>query len=243
VFNPIKGFSLSTTLEYTGGLLGGTVNYYRPSLDFRYFHPINKGRNTIAFRVLTSYVHGYGGVAVPYYQRLFLGGDFDIRGFDFREITPIAFITHNVTTTDASGNSVTALADDVVYVGGDTQAVMNLEYRIPIVSQIVTLAPFFDAGNTWVWDKGQLTRHILNTATGQFDTVPVQLLPGTNSGIRTSTGLELQIMLPVIRAPFRIIYAENPNRINGTFVGPTFGLPFSINQKAHDFKFTIGRTF
>jgi outer membrane protein insertion porin family len=120
---------------------------------------------------------------------------------------------------------------------------MNLEYRIPIVSQIVTLAPFFDAGNAWVWDKAQLTRHILNPATGQLDTVPVQFLPGTNSGIRTSTGLELQIMLPVIRAPFRIIYAQNPNRINNTFVGPTFGTPFSINQKAHDFKFTIGRTF
>jgi outer membrane protein insertion porin family len=243
VFNPTRGFSMSTTFEYTGGVLGGTVNYYRPSLDFRYFHPINKGRNTIAFRVLTSYVHGYGGVSVPYYQRLFLGGDFDVRGFDFREITPIAFITHNVTTTDSSGNSVTALTDDVVYVGGDTQAVMNLEYRIPIVGQIVTLAPFFDAGNAWVWDKAQLTRHILNTATGQFDTVPVQFLPGTNSGIRSSTGLELQIMLPVIRAPFRIIYAENPNRVHNTFVGPTTGMPFSIIQKAHDFKFTIGRTF
>jgi outer membrane protein insertion porin family len=242
VFNPFRGFSLTTTLEYTGGVLGGTVNYYRPSVDFRYFHPINKGRNTIAFRVLTSYVHGYGGVSVPYYQRLFLGGDFDIRGFDFRAITPIAFIVRNVTTTDAQGNSVTSPTDDVVYVGGDTQAVMNLEYRIPIVGQIVTLAPFFDAGNAWVTDKSQLTRHVLNSS-GGFTTVPVSFLPGTNSGIRSSTGLELQIMLPVIRAPFRIIYAQNPNRIHETFLGPTTGLPFTIDQKAHDFKFTIGRTF
>src|SRR5262249_40220192 len=44
---PIKGASLSTTYEYTGGLLGGTVNYYRPALDFRYFHPTNKGKNVI----------------------------------------------------------------------------------------------------------------------------------------------------------------------------------------------------
>lgn len=242
VFNPTKGFSMSTTLEYTGGVLGGTVNYYRPSLDFRYFHPINKGRNTLAFRLLASYVHGFGGVSVPYYQRLFLGGDFDIRGFDFREITPIAYIVRNVTTTDAQGNSVTNPTDDVVYVGGDTQAVMNFEYRIPIVGQIVTLAPFFDAGNAWVTDKAQLTRQVLNSS-GQFNTVPVQFLPGTNSGIRTSTGLELQIMLPVIRAPFRIIFAENPNRIHGTFLGPATGTPFSIIEKAHDFKFTIGRTF
>jgi outer membrane protein insertion porin family len=193
-------------------------------------------------RVMTSYVHGFGGTSVPYYQRLFLGGDFDIRGFDFREITPIAYITRNVTTTDANGNGVTQPFDDVVYVGGDTQGVMNLEYRIPIVGQFVTLAPFFDVGNAWVTNKAALTRHIVDS-NGQIASVPVKFLPGTNSGVRTSTGLELQIMLPVIRAPFRIIYAENPNRIHNTFIGPTTGSPFSITEKAHEFKFTIGRTF
>ena len=193
-------------------------------------------------RFMTAYVHGFSGTSVPYYQRLFLGGDFDIRGFDFREITPIAYLVHNITTTNAQGVSVTQLGDDVVYVGGDTQAVYNLEYRIPIVGQIVTLAPFFDAGNAWVIKKGQLTREILNSD-GTFTAVPVKFLPGTNSGIRTSTGIELQILLPVIRAPFRIIYAENPNRINGTFHGLLTGAPFTISEKANNFKFTIGRTF
>ena len=241
-FNPTGGYSVSTTFEYTGGLLGGTVNYYRPSVDFRYFHPMNRRRNTFAMRFLTSYVHGFSGTSVPYYQRLFLGGDFDIRGFNFREITPIAFLVHNITTTDASGNSVTKLGDDVVYVGGDTQAVANFEYRIPIVGQIVTLAPYFDIGNAWVVQKGQLTRQVLNSD-GQLIPVPVRFLPGTNSGVRTSTGVELQILLPVIRVPFRIIYAQNPNRINGTFYGQLTGAPFTISEKANNFKFTIGRTF
>lgn len=241
-YSPSSGWSFSTTFEYTGGVLGGTVNYFRPAADFRYFHPINRGRNTIAMRFMTAYVHGFSGTSVPYYQRLFLGGDFDIRGFDFREITPIAYLVHNITTTNAQGVSVTQLGDDVVYVGGDTQAVYNLEYRIPIIGQIVTLAPFFDAGNAWVIKKGQLTREIFNSD-GTFTAVPVKFLPGTNSGIRTSTGIELQILLPVIRAPFRIIYAENPNRINGTFYGQLTGAPFTISEKANNFKFTIGRTF
>ncbi|HEY2384715.1 MAG TPA: outer membrane protein assembly factor BamA [Terriglobia bacterium] len=241
-YAPSRGWSLSTTFEYAGGPLGGTVNYFRPAMDFRYFHPINRGRNTIAMRFTTAYIHGFSGTSVPYYQRLFLGGDFDIRGFDFREITPIAYLVHNVTTTNAQGVSVTQPGDDVVYVGGDTQAVLNLEYRIPIVGQIVTLAPFFDAGNAWVIKKGQLTRKILNSD-GTFTALPVKFLPGTNSGIRTSTGIELQILLPVIRAPFRIIYAENPNRINGTFSGQLTGAPFTISEKANNFKFTIGRTF
>jgi outer membrane protein insertion porin family len=71
----------------------------------------------------------------------------------------------------------------------------------------------------------------------------VRFLPGTNSGVRTSTGIELQVMMPVIRAPFRLIFAVNPNRIHSTFYGQATGIPFSINEKAHDFKFTVGRTF
>src|SRR5499427_5066598 len=94
--SPTNGSSLSTTFEYAGGILGGTVNYYRPTLDYRFFHPMNKGRNTLAIRFLSSFVSGFRGTAVPYYQRFFLGGDFDIRGFDFRQITPIAHVVRTV---------------------------------------------------------------------------------------------------------------------------------------------------
>src|SRR5262249_17932996 len=98
--SPTNGSSLSTTFEFTGGLLGGTVNYFRPTIDYRFFHPMNKGRNTLAVRFLSSFVSGFQGTAVPYYQRFFLGGDFDIRGFDFRQITPIAYVVRNVNVTD-----------------------------------------------------------------------------------------------------------------------------------------------
>jgi outer membrane protein insertion porin family len=239
---PIKGASFSTTFEYTGGLIGGTVNYYRPALDFRYFHPINKGKNVVAFRVLGSFIHGFNGTAVPYYQRFFVGGDFDIRGFDFRAISPISFITRNVTSTDAQGNTVTQPFDDIVYVGGDTQGIFNAEYRIPIVANVLTLAPFFDLGNTWVLKKDQLARRVL-TSDGQLVKQPVTFLAGTNSGLRTSTGLELQILLPLINVPFRLIYAINPNRLDRDFAGPITGVPFGIHERFNNFKFTIGRTF
>jgi outer membrane protein insertion porin family len=239
---PTGGSSLSTTFEFTGGLLGGTVNYYRPTLDFRYFYPTNKGRNVLAVRLLGSFVHGFQGTAVPYYQRFFVGGDFDIRGFDFRAVSPIAFITRKVPSTDAQGNAVSQVVDDIVYVGGDTQGVANVEYRIPIVGQVLTLAPYLDIGNAWVLKKDQLTRQIVNSQ-GQLVRQPVVFLPGTNSGFRMSTGLELQILLPIINVPFRVIYAINPSRLNSNFVGPTTGVPFGIHEKFNEFKFTIGRTF
>ena len=241
--SPTSGSSLSTTFEYTGGLLGGTVNYFRPTLDYRFFHPMNKGRNTLAVRFLSSFVSGFRNTAVPYYQRFFLGGDFDIRGFDFRQITPIAYVVRNVNVTDPeTGNTVSRPFDDVVYVGGDTQGVLNLEYRIPIIGRVFTMAPLFDIGNSWVLKKNQLTRQVFNSE-GVLTTEQVRFLPGTNSGFRSSTGIELQVMMPVINAPFRLIFAVNPNRIHSLFYGQATGLPFRIEEKAHDFKFTVGRTF
>jgi outer membrane protein insertion porin family len=241
--SPTSGYSLSSTFEYTGGFLGGTVNYLRPTLDYRFFHPMNKGRNTLAVRFLSSFVTGFRGTAVPYYQRFFLGGDFDIRGFDFRQIGPIAHVVRTINAVDPeTGNVVSRPFDDVVYVGGDTQGVMNVEYRIPIIGRVFTMAPFFDIGNAWVARKNQLTRQVFNSE-GVLTTEQVSFLPGTNSGFRTSTGVELQVMMPVINAPFRLIFAFNPNRIHSQFFGTATGLPFRIDEKAHDFKFTVGRTF
>ena len=219
------------------------MNYFRPTVDYRYFRPMNKGRNTLAIRFLGSFVNGFGGTAVPFYQRVFMGGDFDIRGFDFRQITPIAHVVRNIAVTDPeTGNAVTRPYDDVVYVGGDTQGVLNLEYRIPIIGRVFTMAPFFDIGNAWVVKKNQLTRQIRNSE-GGLATEEVRFLPGTNSGFRTSTGVELQVMMPVINAPFRLIFAFNPNRIHSLFYGAATGIPFRIDEKARDFKFTVGRTF
>jgi outer membrane protein insertion porin family len=241
--SPTSGSSLSTTFEFTGGFLGGTVNYFRPTLDYRYFRPMNKGRTTLAVRFLGSFVSGFNDTSVPYYQRFFMGGDFDIRGFDFRQITPIAHVVRQIAVTDPeTGNAVTRPYDDIVWVGGDTQGVMNIEYRIPIVGRVFTMAPYFDIGNAWVARKSQLTRRIFNSD-GQIVTDQVKFLPGTNSGFRTSTGVELQVMMPVINAPFRLIMAFNPNRINSIFHGSATGLPFEIREKGRDFKFTVGRTF
>jgi len=241
--SPTSGSSLSATFEFTGGPFGGTVNYFRPTVDYRNFRPMNKGRNTLAVRFLGSFVNGFGGTAVPYYQRVFMGGDFDIRGFDFRQITPIAHVVRNIAVTDPeTGNAVTRPYDDVVYVGGDTQGVLNLEYRIPIIGRVFTMAPFFDIGNAWVVKKDQLTRQIRNSE-GALVTEQVRFLPGTNSGFRSSTGVELQVMMPVINAPFRLIFAFNPNRIHSLFYGHATGIPFRIDEKARDFKFTVGRTF
>jgi outer membrane protein insertion porin family len=239
---PFSGQSLTATMEFTGGFLGGNVNYYRPSVDYRFFVPMNRRRNTLAFRFLGSFVTGFSNTAVPFYERFFLGGDYDIRGFDFRAISPIAVVKRFVDVLDPeTGLNIKRPFDDIVYVGGDTQGVMNLEYRIPVVGPI-TLAPFLDVGNSWVARKNQLRREIIDSD-GRVTIENVRFLPGTNSGFRASTGLEVQVVMPVINAPFRLIFAFNPSRISRTYIGDTTGLPFFISEPKRDLKFTVGRTF
>jgi outer membrane protein insertion porin family len=120
----------------------------------------------------------------------------------------------------------------LVSIGGDTSVTSNLEYRIPIVSQ-VTFAFFTDFGLTFDAQPGQLRQSvagqsIINGASygcptfvngacfgGQSVSFPIELktVPGTNFVPRMSNGAELQVILPIVNAPFRIFYAYNPLRL------------------------------
>ena len=236
---PHTGQSVQATFTFTGSFLGGNVNYIQPFFEYQFFKPMNRYRNTLAFRFQTAYIQGFGGTSSPFYQRFFMGGDFDIRGFDFRSISPIAFVTR---TTFDSFTGQPIQSDDIAYVGGDTMAVANLEYRIPLGGPMFTLAPFVDAGNSWVTRKGQLAREVVQPD-GTIQKEEVRFLPGTNSGIRLSTGIELQVMMPVINAPFRLIYGFNPLRLNRVVTTPTTGQKIFLREEDGGFKFTIGRTF
>src|ERR1035438_10593123 len=96
--------------------------------------------------------------------------------------------------------------------GGDTQVVTNFEYRIPIIGPVI-LPPFVDAGMNRILRPSQLTMDPSRVAdlNNQFPQSgfdgKVQIAPGTQR-VRVSTGLELQVMLPVVNAPFRLYRSE-----------------------------------
>jgi outer membrane protein insertion porin family len=50
-------------------------------------------------------------------------------------------------------------------------------------------------------------------------------LPHTNYVVRMSTGAELQVILPVVNAPFRLYYAYNPLRVDTEALAPNFITP------------------
>jgi outer membrane protein insertion porin family len=109
--------------------------------------------------------------------------------------------------------------------------IINAEYRIPIAGPL-SVAAFYDVGISRVSQPSKL---------GYFGTGTVSLIQSTNGVIRGSTGVEIQFLLPVVSAPFRLIFAYNPQRLDGTLYLGT--IPIQVREPSHDIKFTIGRSF
>src|SRR5262245_47528963 len=239
--NPTHGRSLFYSLSLEGGpLLRGNVQAITNVFETKYFRPINKKRNVLGFRFLTSFATGYGDRVLPPFNRFFLGGEDTVRGFDIRTIGPIAFIPvagtqpfffQDPTQLDSFGNprlrqvNVPLLVYNFTFPGGDTQAVSNLEYRIPIVGP-VSAALFFDAGENGILRRGQLQidpsgfQQLEAQFTGAAINRTLGLAPGSNFKLRTSTGIEFVVQLPIVNAPFRIYWAYNLNRFHQTIVAP-----------------------
>jgi outer membrane protein insertion porin family len=150
--------------------------------------------------------------------------------------------------------------------GGDFHSVGNFEYRMPVFGP-VTMALFADAGINKILRPGELTMEAtqVDNLNAQFPQAgfdgKVRIVPGTQK-MRASTGVELQVLLPVVQAPFRVYFAYNPSTFRDYLQPPivadrssfpnyatfansvaTFGQATPFFEKRTMFRFTIGRTF
>ncbi len=283
---PTGGKSLSLSLQFSGGPLGGNVNQIEPILDAKYFRKGLKPGHVIGMHVVGRFLTGYGGKTASPTNRFYIGGENDIRGFDIWGISPIAYVptqgTINVLNNDGTPRQQKYLDStgavsyvnvtqsipsyQLVFPGGDTSVVTNFEYRIPIFGP-VTLAAFLDAGiNKLALTSGlKLNPDRIATLNGLFPEAAFAdkalVAPGTQAP-RMSTGLELQVLMPVVNAPFRVYYAYNPLTVreyiqppfvadrsyfpnNATFLNSlaTYGQAQPFFEKRGMFRFTVGRTF
>ena len=88
---PHSGQSFFLAADISG--IGGNVQMIRPITEYKQFIPVNHGRNVVGFRLQGSLITGYGGNVAPPFERFYMGGDTDLRGFDIRSVSPIAFLT------------------------------------------------------------------------------------------------------------------------------------------------------
>jgi outer membrane protein insertion porin family len=177
--SPHHGHQMTLGAELAG--LGGTVRSIRPVISYKQFIPMQKGRNAIGFNLQASYISGFGGLVAPPFQRFFMGGEYDIRGFDIRSISPVAFLpsSNAITLTNPDGTpvpknplnprqgnwTVPIPVDQIVFPGGDLSFSTNLEYRITIAGP-VAIVPFVDTGLDPIVRRSQL-----QIATAQYQGV------------------------------------------------------------------------
>ncbi|MGP0020106.1 MAG: outer membrane protein assembly factor BamA [Candidatus Sulfotelmatobacter sp.] len=248
--SPHKGHQMTLGVEFAG--IGGTVHSVRPIVQYKKFIPVQNRRNAIGFNIQGSFISGWGGLVAPPFQRFFMGGENDIRGFDIRSVSPVAFLPSSnvITLTNPDGTpvpknpanprlgnwTIPIPVDQIVFPGGDLSVFTNLEYRITIAGP-VAIVPFWDMGIDPILRRSQL-----QIAQAQYDQVvgtlfgcptldagyncqggsilnprpsnQLQVLGQTDWRPRASTGLELQMFLPVVNAPFRIYWAYNPLRLD-----------------------------
>ena len=283
---PTAGKSIFASVAFAGSVLGGGVNTIQPQLDMKYFRAGFKRGHVIGMHFLGRYITGYGGKTAPPFNRFYMGGENDIRGFQIWQITPYAYVPTqgnvNVFNTDGSPRTTVVLNADgtksrqavtqavptyqFISPGADTQGVANFEYRVPIVGP-VWLAAFADAGINKLTRPGELrlNQSRIDSLNNSFPEAAfdarAKIVPGSQA-FRSSTGLELQVLMPVVNAPFRLYWAYNPNIFHNTIQPPyaadraqfpnaatfinslaTFGTPFNYSEKRSTFRFSIGRTF
>jgi outer membrane protein insertion porin family len=134
--NPLlsrRGTRLLFTPFIAGGPLGGNAQIYGFSLEAaQFFHLWKDSILQLQGAIATVDTWG-GGNEVRIYDRLFLGGSNDLRGFNFRDVSP----------RDISGEPL----------GGQSLARLTAEYTVPIIEK-ARAAIFYDTGfvNAPSWD-------------------------------------------------------------------------------------------
>ncbi|MEX2607042.1 MAG: outer membrane protein assembly factor BamA [Kiritimatiellia bacterium] len=125
VWIPTRGGRIVLNTGFTGGALGGDEEIYEVGVRSSYYYP------TIWDHVLNIQgwarsVDFYGDSdRVPIFDRLFLGGTRTLRGFQFRDVSPV----------DENEDPV----------GGQTMYYASAEYLIPL-SEMFRYAMFYDWG-------------------------------------------------------------------------------------------------
>ena len=136
-FVPTRGHRIHLFYTVSGGPLGGDIDMFHTGLRHAVYVPLWFG-HVFSLRTRAEFVDTFGDTdEIPLAERLFAGGGRTIRGYRFRDVGP------KVIRPLEGSNRFRHRP-----YGGLSLFVANLEYTIPVVSN-VRIAGFYDAGNVW----------------------------------------------------------------------------------------------
>jgi outer membrane protein insertion porin family len=229
---PTSGTRYTASFDFAG--IGGSTNFVNPRVEGIWYIPLNR-RTSLGFRAAGEYITPFGSTTeLPIFEKLYLGGEYSIRGFDIRTVGPRDPVTQ-------------------VVLGGNKSLLFNAEYLINIAGP-VRLVLFADAGQVrdrgenFAWREdvtrqvadGRLFTDILNP---NWVNNPLENPPelrtetiGRTHAFKTSIGAEIRFFMPVLNVPFRLIFAMNPSR-EGVLDNSL------LPEKKYKFRFAVGTTF
>ncbi|MBK8857644.1 MAG: outer membrane protein assembly factor BamA [Opitutaceae bacterium] len=126
IINTTSGNRVEINTELAGGFLGGDYDYYKVEFRGSQFYPLfDLQAQVLSVIARGGVIESYGNSPdVPYYYKYYLGGPYNLRGYEYNSISP---------------------RDGDFLIGGKTYAMLSLEYSADIVSPI-RFAIFYDAG-------------------------------------------------------------------------------------------------
>lgn len=126
IINTTSGNRVEINTELAGGFLGGDYDYYKVEFRGSQFYPLfDLQAQVLSVIARGGVIESYGSSPdVPYYYKYYLGGPYNLRGYEYNSISP---------------------RDGDFLIGGKTYAMLSLEYSADIVSPI-RFAIFYDAG-------------------------------------------------------------------------------------------------
>jgi outer membrane protein insertion porin family len=229
---PTTGKKYTASFDLAG--IGGNTAFYKPRLEGVWYFQHTR-RTSFGARALFEFIAPYAGTeTLPIFEKLFLGGEYSIRGFDIRSVGP----------SDPESGLV---------LGGNKSLLLNAEYLISIAGP-VRLVLFYDAGQVrdedqqfgWYEDMTEQRQPPPGALTDPFVAQSLLTVPGgpgpetvvvgRRSAFKTSTGAEIRFFMPVLNVPFRLIFAMNPQRggVLDNNLQPA---------KKFTFRFAVGSTF
>jgi len=133
-FNTTRGSDNNLSVEWAGGVLGGTNAFYKIIGNTGWYFPM-WWKTVLVLHGQLGWMEGHSGGDLPIYEKFFLGGINTIRGFSYQSVSP----------KDENGDLI----------GGERMFVANFEVRFPLFEKAgLTGVVFYDTGNAWTADQG-----------------------------------------------------------------------------------------
>ena len=150
---PRSGRSYAVGVGLAG--LGGNTTFWKPTLEGIWYIP-HTSRTTVGLRAQYNFLSAGNTTQIPIFERLWLGGEYSVRGFDIRRIGPtLSDVNPEVDEDSFEGRTV---------IGGNKSLLFNAEYQLTIAGPVRLLA-FYDAGQVQDFGDGFAMRDF-KTSTG-----------------------------------------------------------------------------